>query len=206
MNKNLLLIHGAWCTKNSFNYITKKILDDHVVGNISYFEYDCNVENISSIIRRAKKHLDNLNSNGLKTIIVGHSMGGLIALRLSQRNGVHKTMTLASPIAGLKFSRILHAFLLYNSPILKDLIPDSNFIKSIHEQNYSKNPVEIYISTSGYNPMIFEDSDGVIPIETQTSWKPDNAKIVKVKTNHSEILQSTKVILAIEKSLNEKDE
>ena len=35
---------------------------------------------------------------------------------------------------------------------------------------------------------------------------PENNVIVKVKTNHSEILQSTKVILAIEKSLNEKDE
>jgi esterase/lipase len=201
MNKNLFLIHGAWCTKNSYNYIIKKILDDHFVGNIHCFEYDCNIENLSSITKRAKKQLEEISKNGLKTVVVGHSMGGLIALRLSQKKEVYKTITLASPLSGLKFNRIIHAVLLYHAPALKDLIPDSKFLKCVHEQSYSKNPIEIYITTNGFNPMIFEPSDGVIPLESQTKWYPENSKVVEIQSNHSEILQSTKVIMAIENAL-----
>lgn len=203
MNKNLFLIHGAWCSKQGFNYIIKKVLDDVNVGNIHCFEYDCNSEDTLTITRRAKRQLDNVSSNGLKTVVVGHSLGGLFALKLSQRSEVHKTITLASPLAGLKFNRFLHAVLLYHAPILKDLIPDSRFIRSIHEKNYSKNPIEIYIATQGFNPMIFEESDGVVPVESQIKWKPENSKVVKVKTNHSEILQSAKTLMAIERSLSE---
>ena len=201
MNKNLFLIHGAWCTKNSYNYVIKKILDDNYIGNIHCFEYDCNIEGLFPITKRAKKQLEEISKNGLPTVVVGHSMGGLIALKLSQKKEVSKTLTLASPLSGLKFNRILHAFLLYHAPALKDLIPDSKFINSIHTQSYDKNPVEIYISTEGFNPMIFEPSDGVVPLDAQTKWKPEQAKVFKIKSNHSEILQSTKVIMAIENAI-----
>lgn len=201
MNKNLFLIHGAWCTKNSFNYIIKKILDDHYVGHIHCFEYDCNNENINSIVKRAKQQLHQINSNGLPTVIVGHSLGGLIALKISQEKNVHRTITLASPLAGLKFNRLLHAFLLYHAPILKDLIPDSRFMTSLHQKSFDKNPIDVIMSTEGFNPMIFDESDGVIPLESQKNWHPPNAKVYRVKTNHSEIVQSTKVILKIEEAL-----
>lgn len=203
MNKNLFLIHGAWCSKQGFNYITKKILDDTNVGYIHCFEYDCQKESMADIVRRAKLQLLEVSKNGLKTVIVGHSMGGLVALKLSQRSTVSRTITLASPLSGLKVNRWLHAFLLWHAPILRDIVPNADFIRNLHKKPFDKNPIDIIIANQGFNPMIYEPSDGVITIDTQMKWTPDGANVYTVQANHSEILQAPETILMIERALKE---
>lgn len=203
-NKNLFCIHGAWCTKNSFNYIIKKVLDDSHVGNIKCFEYDCQTEPLFLSVRRAKEEMYNLSKNGLKTVIVGHSLGGLIALKLSQNKHVHKTITLASPLGGIEsINWFVHYYMSYTTPIFSQLVPSSKFIKNLHSKDYTKNPIECLIATSGYNPMISEPSDGVISVKCQLSWTPESAKISMIKANHSEILLCPETILTIERTLNE---
>lgn len=201
VNKNLLLIHGAWSTKHTFNYIIKKVLDDCKVGHVSCFEYDCQKENITSIVHRAEKRLKTMSKNGLETVIVGHSLGGLISLKLSQHDEVSKTITLSSPLSGLKFNRVLHAYLLYYAPVLKDLLPDSKFIKEMQKADYSKKPIDIVVSLKGFNPLIFEPSDGVVTVESQLKWTPETATVIPMDINHTEILLYTPAISLIEKSL-----
>lgn len=203
MNKNLFLIHGAWCTKESFNYVIKKVLDDSPVGNIHGFSYDCQKEGIHKIAERAKKELSAISQNGLKTVVVGHSMGGLVALNLSQYQHVHKTITLASPLNGLKYDRILHMLLLYHAPILKDILTDSKFVRKTHSLDYSHRPVEVHITTKGFNPMIYEPNDGVVTQAAQRAWAPPGAVIMEDPHNHSEVLQSPLTIFSIEKALTE---
>ncbi len=204
MNKNLLLIHGAWCTKNSFNYIIKKTLDDCFVGKIKLFEYDCQKECIDSILLRLKKQSFNLSSNGLKTVVVGHSLGGLFALKISQKQYVSRTITLASPLSGLQSLNIfVHYYMLYTTPIFKHLIPSSKFIKSLHEKDYCNKPIDCLIASSGYNPMIPVASDGVVPISSQLTWTPNGSNVQIVHTNHAEILQSAETIRTIERALKE---
>jgi len=203
MNKNLFLIHGAWCSKQGFNYITKKVLDDTNVGRIHCFEYDCQRESMADIVRRAKSQLENVSENGLKTVVAGHSMGGLVALKLSQRPTVSRTITLASPLSGLKMNRWLHAMLMWHAPILRDIVPDSTFIQNLHKKVFERNPIDVLISNTGFNPMIYEPSDGVIPITTQTKWTPPGASIYKIEANHSEILQAPETIICIERALRE---
>lgn len=203
MNKNLFLIHGAWCSKQGFNYIIKKVLDDTNVGHIHCFEYDCQRESMADIVRRAKSHLNEVSSNGLKTVVAGHSMGGLIALKLSQRSVVSRTITLATPLSGLKVNRWLRAFLLWHAPILRDIVPDSTFIRTLHKKPFDKNPIDVLIANNGFNPMIYEPSDGVVTIETQRKWTPSGANIYTVEANHSEILQAPETIIRIERALKE---
>jgi esterase/lipase len=201
-NRNLFLIHGAWCTKNSFNYIVKKTLDDCYVGRIKCFEYDCQKEEVDLILLRAKNELSRLSQNGLETVVVGHSLGGLFALKLSQRTGVRKTITLSSPLSGLNsINTFVHYYMSFTTPIFKHLSPTSKFISSLHKKDYSKVPVECLISVSGYNPMIPAASDGVVSIASQTNWTPKGATVKHVNANHSEILQSSEAILSIEKAL-----
>ena len=42
--KNIFFIHGAWCTKNSFNYISDSLYAskkyNKYINDIIYFEYD----------------------------------------------------------------------------------------------------------------------------------------------------------------------
>ena len=201
MNKNLFLIHGAWASPGSFNYIVKKTLDDCPVGRIHTFRYDCQKEDIHVILEKATLELLKIQENGLETVIVGHSLGGLLALNLSQLPGISKTITLASPVGGLQFPRFLHYYLTYHAPILKHLIPSSHFIRSLHEKSYDKNPMELIITTGGFNPMIYEDSDGVVTFAAQTSWKPEQANIIFSNTDHHEILQSADALYYIEKAL-----
>ena len=202
MNKNLFLIHGAWCSRHSFNYIVKKVLDDNSVGNIKCFEYDCQTECLNDIISRAKIELLDISKNGLQTVIVGHSLGGLLALTLSQKRHVHKTITLASPMGGIEsVNWFVHYYMTYTTPIFKHLTPSSKFIRFLHSKDYSRNPVDCLIACDGHNPMIAEPSDGVVSIKSQLTWNPPDATIIKVGRNHSEILQSPEVILAIERAL-----
>ena len=201
MNKNLFLIHGAWASEQAFNYIVKTVLDQCKVGNIHKFKYDCQTEHISDIVERSHEELDIVNSNGLETVIVGHSLGGLIALDLSQQEQVSRTITMASPLCGIDFPKVLQYYLSYHAPIVKEIVPTSKFVKHIHSKTYGKKPIDVMIATSGFNPMIYEESDGVVTIKSQTKWTPTPSRIIRSKTNHHEILQSSEAIHYIEKSL-----
>jgi pimeloyl-ACP methyl ester carboxylesterase len=200
-NKNLFLIHGAWASRQAFNYLIKKTLDEGNVGRIHCFEYDCQTEPIGSISVRAHAELRGVLSNGLETVVLGHSLGGLIALSLSQYSGVSKAITVASPLAGLKLPRFVQFFVSYHTPILKELVPTSEFMRYLHAKDYSHVPVECIVAAEGYNPMIYERNDGVVTYNSQTKWHPKGAKVTFSYTNHHEVLQSAEVLRAVEKEL-----
>jgi pimeloyl-ACP methyl ester carboxylesterase len=200
-NKNLFLIHGAWASRQAFNYLIKKTLDEGNVGRIHCFEYDCQLESIEEISIRAHKELNGTLENGLSTVVLGHSLGGLIALSLSQKVGVSKAITVASPLAGLKLPKMIQYFVSYHTPILKSLVPTSPFMKFIHQKDYSYVPIDCIIASQGYNPMIYERNDGVITYESQTKWHPKGANVVYSYTNHHEILQSAEILRSVEKEL-----
>jgi pimeloyl-ACP methyl ester carboxylesterase len=202
-NKNLLLIHGAWCSGKSFNYVVKKILDDSKVGKIVKFEYDCQMEKLGAIRYRLEKTLEDLADNELKTVVVGHSLGGLLALSVSQYHEVAKTITLAAPLSGLRYNPLLYHYLSYHSPIVKHLAPKSSFLEEVQTSSYGTNPIDVLAAVNGYNPMIYEPNDGVISIETQTKWTPYPSKLYRVDANHNEILMAADTIIAIERALAE---
>jgi len=156
------------------------------------------------VVERAQTELAKITEkNGLDTVIVGHSLGGLISLRLSQQSNIKKTITLSAPLSGLKYNIWLASLLSWHAPTLKDISPHSNFISALHKEDYSRNPIEILVTTNGYNPMITEENDGVITVDAQTRWQPTGAKIVNCPINHNEILQSAEALLAIERALQE---
>ena len=53
-------------------------------------------------------------------------------------------------------------------------------------REYTK-PVLHLIASRGFNPFIYEDSDGVLPRKVQNGWHC--GKILPVEANHYEILQ-----------------
>ncbi len=202
-NKNLFLIHGAWSTKHSFNYLLKYLLDNHNIAKIKCFEYDCFDERIPGIVTRAKNELAKLEENGCETIAIGHSLGGLIALALSEEKGVARTITLASPLNGIEMNRLFRAYLLYRAPILSDVVPGASYLENLHKIEYTK-PVNVLVSCKGFNPAIYEPSDGVVTVASQTEWLPKTASLTKIDANHHEILQTTEALLTIEKVIMKK--
>jgi len=199
--KNIFLIHGAWCTKNSFNHISDSLYAskkyNKYINDIIYFEYDNSKKSIKDIISDAR---DKLYKVGKDSIIVGHSMGGLIALSLEPEDYSSKIITIASPLSGLKVPKLTEFFLLFREPALSDIMYHSSFINKLHKISFTK-PIFNVIATKGFNPFIFEQSDGVISISSQINWLPNNSKIINIEASHHEILQNEELVDVIKESL-----
>lgn len=204
MNKNILFVHGAWASKTCFNYMTKHALDFGNVAKIDYFEYDCQTESSTDILSRAHDQYNTLQSNQLPTIVIGHSLGGIIGLYLARWDNVDRIITLAAPLSGITSLNIfMHYYLAATAPIFNCLLPRSPFIKNLHHQDYSNKKIDILVATSGFNiAMPNKPSDGTISVETQIAWTPPGATVQMVKSNHHEILQAGEAIRTLELGLS----
>lgn len=205
--KNLIFIHGAWSTPASFNYILKNISQTETklnVANVVHISYDCNSsqEKIIDVINRTSNIIEKIsNENNCESVIIGHSLGGIIALGSSSAKSVSRVITLASPINGLRSNKMVDAFLTYRVPFLKDVMANSYFMELIHNKNYYC-PVDVMVARKGFNPAIYEPSDGVVPISTQTKWIPNTGQLYMIDANHHEILQATPVLFNIDRAIN----
>lgn len=192
--RNLFVIHGAWSSRRGFKYIEQNIRYDDV-DQVIEFTYDCNNEPLNKIIERAKKEL---YSSGVETIVLGHSLGGLIALSLHDEKHCHKLITLSTPLSGISIHPMLANTIAMRAPVLMAIAKDSLFIQKLQESEYTKN-IHSFITTKGFNPLILDKSDGVVTVRTQEQWLPSTAISSQIKCNHFEILQRDEVVDAIDR-------
>jgi pimeloyl-ACP methyl ester carboxylesterase len=178
MIKNIFAIHGAWSSSLSFTH-----LESRVRGNWQMFSYDHSKENIDQIIERANNEITE------SSIVIGHSLGGIVALNMDSNPLVRGIITLASPLAGLEMN--LLQIYLSQSNLLGQISSDSKIIRQTKQHEYVK-PVIHVIASKGYNPFIFERNDGVLPYKIQTGWTCGLK--VEADANHYEILQSFQTI------------
>lgn len=179
----ILAIHGAWSSSISFNFLKSKI-KPKVWETIDYDHRKHSYEDILNM------------STGVINepyVAIGHSLGGLIALHQSQNPFCKGIITLASPLAGLDLNLI--QLYLSRSSLIGKIASSSREIRDIHHLNYDHVPVLHLIANKGYNPFIYEDNDGVLPIKVQTGWTC--GEVVEVLANHYEILQSDKTLFEV---------
>lgn len=179
----ILAIHGAWSSSISFNYLKSKT----VPKLWELVDYDHRIHSYEDIV-----HM----SSGIMTepyVAVGHSLGGLIALNQSQDPLCKGIVTLASPLAGLDLNLI--QLYLSRSSLIGKIANGSREIDHLHRLSYEHVPVLHLIANKGYNPFIYENNDGVLPIKVQTGWSC--GKMIEVSANHYEILQSDKTLFEL---------
>jgi pimeloyl-ACP methyl ester carboxylesterase len=202
--RNVMLIHGAWSSRNSFNYLSTMIDINfgHIIKHTIFFEYDPIKESLADIILRANRELDdytNTNTN-TDTLVVGHSLGGLIALALSDHPNSYYTITMASPLSGIKVESLFQPFMYSRAPVLYHVSPNSALVKQLHKKEYVK-PVNCLITTKGFNPLMIEKSDGVVSVASQDTWLPTSGVATYVDCNHYDILQSEQAFQSIKCAL-----
>ena len=115
--------------------------------------------------------------------VIGHSMGGLLSLWLGENLAVKSITTIATPLDGLDVN--LLQSMMTRSPFIKEMAHGSKFIKFIHNQSFLM-PVQHIVSTKGYNPYIYEESDGVVTMRSQRGW--NIGEIHDIPANHAEIM------------------
>jgi pimeloyl-ACP methyl ester carboxylesterase len=184
---SILAIHGAWSSSISFNYLRSQIsgCEWHTV------DYDHSRDDLPEIIRRAQDAIVG------PVVVVGHSLGGIAALHLHDRDETKGIITLASPLAGLELNLIQLYFT--RSSLIRQIACDTALIRDMKRKEYGK-PVLHLIANRGFNPFIYEDNDGVLPRKIQLGWSCGSIK--EIAANHYEILQCEHTVQEIKRWLH----
>ena len=179
----ILAIHGAWSSSTSFNYLRSKTK----VKNWHCVDYDHRVNAYEDILSMS------IGVMREPYIAIGHSLGGMIALHMSQDTLCKGIITLASPLAGLDLNLI--QLYMSRASLISKISNNSRHIREIHNLNYDHLPVLHLVANKGFNPFIYENNDGVLPLKVQTGWSCGD--IEEIAANHYEILQSDATVSAV---------
>ena len=178
---NIIAIHGAWSSSVSFNHLRSQIK-----GTWQALDYDHASDSIWDIIQRSNEMITK------PSVVIGHSLGGIAALHTHDNPWVQGMITLASPLSGLDLN--LLQIYLSRSKLITQIANDTQLIRDMKRRQYSK-PVMHLVANRGFNPFIYEDSDGVLPRKIQTGWHC--GEVVSIETNHYEILQHPDTVRSI---------
>lgn len=182
--ERILYIHGANATPGSFNYIRSK-LPQHRECAITYDAGDP----LETLIDMAGSMIVE------PCHIVAHSLGGVIAVAVSQRNPdkVLSVTTLATPFGGSEAATRASV-----------LLPFNTFLKNIHTHNPTLReiinvgpvvPTTTIIATAGSNMFESRPNDGVVTLDSQRAF--EGTRQHEVSLNHFEVLLSPYVVKLI---------
>jgi len=191
--KNVVYIHGANSSARSFKYI-QKCLPDHKFLNIEY-SVDVPLKvNISKIQKRIQKEFATK-----KVSIVGHSLGGIIAIGLHNKlKSLDRTVTISAPFGGSKIVEYFR-WICPRYQMFEDVKPTSSVIMEI-KRTIIKKPVLSLVTTGGGNPLLGESNDGTVTVRSQKAIR--GLTYINYDLNHFEVLLSDRVINKIEDFLD----
>ena len=176
-SKTILFLHGANSTSRTFNFI-RQGLPDH---NSILVNYDSNIpilDTLNDLRRDIKPYSVNY--------VVSHSLGGILAVLLSQLKTLDKIVSISTPYGGSKFADWMKYIPMHTS-LFSEIASQSQLIKHIKKMRVIP-PVFSIVTTSTPNnmPSYWGESDGVVSVESQTSLQ--NAQYKKYNLNHFETL------------------
>ena len=184
----IFAIHGAFSTPTIFNYARTKIKSH----KWQLFDYSEDINDFQQVCGRA------IEAIAEPCHVIGHSMGGMIALYLAGHWQVKSISTIASPLDGLDVSMAQQY--MSRSSFIRELRRNGNFIHDLHRQAYLM-PVQHIITTRGFNPYMFEENDGVVSLNSQRGWSA--GAVHEIAANHAEIMQHDDCIKQIKTFIND---
>lgn len=180
---NLVYIHGASATGDSFNYIRQHLdhPDEVVIEYDSQNGFDCNLADMKRIV-----------SNIEQIVFVCHSLGGIYALHLADDfpQNVLGAVTLSSPYGGAENADYAKYFLPF-SRLLRDIGPSSAPITSSNAIKI-QHPWLNIVTTRGDSPWIMQPNDGVVTVASMRHRSDMQFKELYI--NHYEIVMSSKTV------------
>lgn len=176
-------IHGAFSTPNAFNYIT--LNSKHVWKFVDYSDKKIGIEDI----------IDELNKKiNQDTIIVGHSLGGVMGCMLLENKHVKGVITIASPLGGIYINRFIAVYMAKN--FVSEMKQNGKIVKRVQEVIDSTDKQVYNIVTSkGYNPFLVNPNDGVIEISSQV-MSPHQK--VYIPAGHNEVMTTPELVRTLD--------
>lgn len=179
--QTIIYVHGAGATSRSFEWL-RTMMPPH---DAVFFSYE-----MSHAMGATIGALNDTVDHGCKTkdiVLVGHSLGGVLAASCAGNERISKIVTLNAPFGGLPIARF--AGLFSSSPMLRDLSPSS--VQMMRLKNTTPRcPILSIVGTSGL-PFILEPNDGAISVASQKSLH--GPRYVEFGLNHFEVLLDSAV-------------
>jgi pimeloyl-ACP methyl ester carboxylesterase len=204
VEKEIWFLHGANATPASFNYIKKALEADADLDGFTFVDisYDCQ-EKLPEIV----KVLAASAPKDKQVYIIGHSLGGVLGVAISQRIkhfdlpvSLRGVISLASPFGGSE-----------SADYLKWLYPHYHLFRSISTQNRmivdlkaagAVVPTLSLVTTSGNNPLYPTANDGVVTVNSQRALP--KASYIEMPCNHFEVLVNDNAVEHIKLFLKSK--
>lgn len=182
---NLVYIHGANASGNSFNYI-RHHLNHPVETVIEYNSYN----GFKSNLNRMRETISRSNDS---IFFVAHSLGGIYALHLAQDffNRVAGAVTLSTPYGGCREAVLAQFFLPFNQ-LMRDISPGSEPMSSVPKMSVPKRWTNI-VTTCGNSPFITSPNDGVVTLDSMKHLS-DQMELVTLETTHYEVVLSPETV------------
>jgi len=181
---NLVYIHGASATSDSFNYIRSKIGKGVDINYDSRNGFENNLADMLTTL----KDIQNM-------VFVAHSLGGIYSLHVANTlsEQVLGAVTLSTPYGGAEVAEVAKYFLPF-SRLMRDIGPSSWAMKQA-DRIKIQHPWTNVVTVRGQSPFIAEANDGVVTIASQQHHV--DMELVKVDYNHYEVLQADPVVRLI---------
>jgi pimeloyl-ACP methyl ester carboxylesterase len=186
---NLVYIHGANATSESFNYIKSKL------GIGIDIDYDSRngFENNLKLMQLQLEDVDNI-------AFIAHSLGGIYALHLSHHlpTQVLGAVTLSTPYGGAEVADYAQYFLPF-SRLMRDIGPSSWAMREAAKIKV-QHPWCNVVTVQGRSPFIVVANDGVVSIQSQRHHA--DMELIDVNYNHYEVVLAEPVIEIIRERIN----
>jgi len=186
---NLVYIHGANATSESFNYIKSKLGTGVDLNYDSRNGFENNLKDMQAAL------------NGYTDIVfLAHSLGGIYALHLanSMPNAVKGAVTLSTPYGGAEGADYAQYFLPF-SRLMRDIGPSSWVMKQANRIKI-QHPWTNIVTVKGQSPFMHEPNDGVVTIASQRHHA--DMELVEVDCNHYEVVLSDAVVRLVKERVN----
>ena len=180
----LVYIHGASASSESFNYIRTKIGNGIDINYDSRNGFENNLADMLSALQDTKD-----------IFFIAHSLGGIYSLHIANAipDQVLGAVTLSTPYGGAEVADVAKYFLPF-SRLMRDIGPNSWVMKQADKIKI-QHPWTNVVTVKGQSPFIAEPNDGVVTIDSQRHHV--DMELVDVDYNHYEVLQSASVVKII---------
>jgi pimeloyl-ACP methyl ester carboxylesterase len=186
---NLVYIHGANATSESFNYIKSKLGTGLDINYDSRNGFENNLKDMQSTLQNYKN-----------LVFVAHSLGGIYSLHLanSMPESIKGAVTLSTPYGGAEVADYAQYFLPF-SRLMRDIGPSSWVMKQANRIKI-QHPWTNIVTVKGQSPFMHEPNDGVVTIASQKHHA--DMELVEVACNHYEVVLSDAVVKLVEERVN----
>lgn len=191
---NIVYIHGASATSDSFNYIRSRITG-YSETLVEYNSQNGFAQNLIDM----KQQL----AGKQRMVFVCHSLGGIYAVYLAQHfaDQVLGAITLSTPYGGAESADYAKYFLPFNR-LLRDIGPGSTPIKDSNSIPI-RHPWVNVVTTRGDSPWIIQPNDGVVTVSSMR--KRSDMQLHELYINHYEIVMSPAAVDLIDQFIKSLD-